>query len=153
MSARTFVDSNVLIYGHDVDAGKKHETAKNVLRELWAERAGVLSAQVLQEFYVNVTREIRTPLPKERARKVVDTYAVWCSEATTVEDILMASKTEEDAKISFWDALIITLAAKTGATRLLSEDLNPEQSIAGVTVVNPFLEVPPARENGTAQST
>lgn len=153
MSGRTFIDSNVLIYGHDVDARTKHETAKNVLRELWAERTGVLSAQVLQEFYVNVTRKIRTPLSKEQARKVVDSYAVWCLEATTVEDILAASKTEEDVKISFWDALIITLAAKTGATRLLSEDLNPEQSIAGVTIMNPFLEIPPAQENGTAQST
>jgi predicted nucleic acid-binding protein len=142
MSDRTFVDSNVLIYGHDVDAGKKHEIAKNVLRSLLAERTGVLSAQVLQEFYVNVTRKIRTPLPREEARKVVASYAVWCTEATTVEDVLTASKTEEDAKISFWDALIITLAAKTGATRLLSEDLNDEQSIAGATVVNPFKDTP-----------
>lgn len=139
MNGKTFIDSNVLIYGHDIDAGKKHELAKNVLRQLWAERTGVLSAQVLQEFYVNVTRKIRTPLQKEQARKVVESYAVWCSEATTVADILAASKTEEDAKINFWDALIITLAAKTGATRLLSEDLNPEQSIGGVTIVNPFV--------------
>jgi predicted nucleic acid-binding protein len=138
MSDKTFIDSNVLVYGHDVDAGEKREIAKNVLRDLWADRTGVLSAQVLQEFYVNVTRKIRTPLPKAEARKVVETYGVWCLEATAVEDILTASKTEEEANISFWDALIITMAAKTGATRLLSEDPNPEQLIAGVTVVNPF---------------
>jgi predicted nucleic acid-binding protein len=146
MSDRTFIDSNVLIYGHDVDAGEKHETAKNILRDLWAERTGVLSAQVLQEFYVNVTRKIRKPLAREEARKVVESYGVWCVEATTVEDILAASKTEEDAKISFWDALIVILAAKTGARRLLSEDLNPEQSIAGVTIANPFAIAPPATD-------
>jgi predicted nucleic acid-binding protein len=64
MSGRTFVDTNVLIYAHDVDAGQKHEIARNVLRELWSEREGVLSMQVLQEFYVNVTRKIATPLPR-----------------------------------------------------------------------------------------
>ena len=52
MSARTFVDTNVLIYAHDIDAKSKHEAAKSVLRELWVERSGALSTQVLQEFYV-----------------------------------------------------------------------------------------------------
>jgi predicted nucleic acid-binding protein len=153
MSDRTFIDSNILIYGHDADAGKKHEIAKSVLRELWAERTGVLSGQVLQEFYVNVTRKIRKPLSREEARRVVDSYAVWCAETTTVDDILTASKTEEHAKMSFWDALIMTLAAKTGAKRVLSEDLNPEQSIAGVTIVNPFADAPPRQENTSAPST
>jgi len=153
MSDRTFIDSNVLIYGHDVDAGEKHEIAKNIIRDLWAERAGVLSVQVLQEFYVNVTRKIPKPLPRAEARNVVSSYAVWCVEATTVADIVTASKTEEDAKISFWDALIITLAAKNGARRLFSEDLNPNQSIAGVTIVNPFADALPVLDNHTVQPT
>jgi len=68
MNGRTFVDTNVLIYAHDVDAKSKHATAKNILRELWTARTGVLSMQVLQEFYVNITRKIRSPLPKESAR-------------------------------------------------------------------------------------
>ena len=77
-SDRTFVDRNVLIYAHDVDAGRKHEVAKGVLRHLWGERAGLLSTQVLQEFYVNVTRKIRKPRTKPEARSVLDTYAPWC---------------------------------------------------------------------------
>jgi predicted nucleic acid-binding protein len=64
MNGRTFVDTNVLIYAHDVDSKLKHTIAKSILRELWSERTGVLSLQVLQEFYVNVTRKIRSPLPK-----------------------------------------------------------------------------------------
>jgi predicted nucleic acid-binding protein len=64
MRDRTFVDTNVLIYAHDVDAKTKHEVAKRILRELWNQRTGVLSMQVLQEFYVNVTRKIASPLPK-----------------------------------------------------------------------------------------
>jgi predicted nucleic acid-binding protein len=71
MSARTFVDTNVLIYAHDVDAGRKHEVAQAVLRDLWNERAGVVSTQVLQEFYVNATRKIPKPLAKSQARDVI----------------------------------------------------------------------------------
>ena len=67
MSAKTFVDTNVLIYAHDADAGTKHETARDVLHGLWGRRAGVLSAQVLQEFYVNVTRKVEQPLTPEFA--------------------------------------------------------------------------------------
>ena len=68
MSAKTFVDTNVLIYAYDADAGTKRETARSVLRDLWSERTGVLSTQVLQEFYVKVTRKIGTPegLPQRR---------------------------------------------------------------------------------------
>ena len=77
MSAKTFVDTNVLIYAHDVDAREKHETAKSLLRELWSERSGLLSMQVLQEFYVNVTRKIPRPLSKQSARLVVNSYAIW----------------------------------------------------------------------------
>ncbi len=76
MSGKTFIDTNVLIYAHDIDASLKHQAAKAVLRELWSERAGVLSMQVLQEFYVNVTRKIASPLSKDLARLVVSSYAI-----------------------------------------------------------------------------
>ena len=66
MSAKTFVDTNVLIYAHDVDAKAKQEAAKNILQELWTDRTGVLSMQVLQELYVNVTRKISRPIPKNQ---------------------------------------------------------------------------------------
>jgi len=137
MSARVFVDSNILIYAHDVDAGRKHEIARNVLRELWSQRTGILSMQVLQEFYVNVTRKIASPLLKETARIVVNSYAVWCIETTPAE-ITAAFRIEDESKIGFWDALIITSAAKSGAIRILSEDLNAKQVIAGVIIEDPF---------------
>ena len=137
MSAKTFVDSNVLIYAHDADAGAKHETAQTVLRDLWSRRTGVLSTQVLQEFYVNVTRKITTPLPKPSARAVVESYTVWCIDTTPAE-ISAAFRIEDDAGIGFWDALIVAAARKAGAVRVLSEDLNPGQIIAGVRIENPF---------------
>jgi predicted nucleic acid-binding protein len=142
---RTFVDTNVLIYAHDVDAGRKREVAQDLLRSLWVERAGVLSTQVLQEFYVNATRKIRKPLTKPEARSVVDTYASWCVEGTTANDVVAAFQVEDQARIGFWDALIIAVAARAGARRVVSEDLNAGQSIAGIAIHNPFKERPRAR--------
>src|SRR5262249_4890259 len=111
-----------------------------ILRELWSERSGALSTQVLQEFYVNVTKKIARPISRASARTVVTTYAPWCLETTTAE-IATAFQIEDASKIGFWDALIVASAVKSGATRILSEDLNPGQSIAGILIENPFVRV------------
>ena len=137
MSDKTFIDTNVLIYAHDVDAKAKHQVAKGVLRELWSERSGVLSMQVLQEFYVNVTRKIAKPLAKAEARLVVNSYSIWCVETTPAE-IAAAFRIEDESRIGFWDALIVASAAKSGTVRILSEDLNAQQKIAGIRIENPF---------------
>jgi predicted nucleic acid-binding protein len=137
MSDKTFVDSNILIYAHDSDAKSKHAVAKSVLAELWSERTGVLSVQVLQEFYVNVTRKIALPISRSAARLVVNTYATWSAETTPAE-ISMAFQIEDESRIGFWDALIVASALKRGATRILSEDLSAGQTIAGVRIENPF---------------
>jgi predicted nucleic acid-binding protein len=137
MSDKTFIDTNVLMYAHDVAAGAKHQIAETVLRELWSERAGVLSVQVLQEFYVNVTRKIPVPLSKEAARQVVSNYEIWCTETTSAE-VSAAFRIEDESRIGFWDALIVSSAAKSGATRLLSEDFNAGQRIADIVIENPF---------------
>lgn len=140
MSDKTFVDTNVLIYAHDVDAARKHEIAKDLLRTLWLKRTGMVSTQVLQEFYVNATRKIRKPLTKPEARSVVDTYAPWCVDGITTSDLAAAFQLEDQARIGFWDALIVAVAARAGARRVVSEDLNNGQSIAGISIHNPFKE-------------
>jgi predicted nucleic acid-binding protein len=142
MNGKTFVDTNILIYAHDVDAKEKHRVAKEALSELWVDRAGFLSTQVLQEFYVNVTRKLSKPLSKKHARAVVDNYSIWCVD-TTAAEIAVAFRLEDEARIGFWDALICAAALKTGAERILSEDLNAGQKIAGIRVVNPFAHLKP----------
>jgi|SRR5690348_16027694 len=137
MIGKTFIDSNVLIYAHDLDAGRKRDVANAALRGLWNDRSGVLSLQVLQEFYVNVTRKIPKPLERPMARRVVDTYAAWCIE-TTPSDISVAFQIEDESRIGFWDALIVSSAVKSGAGRILSEDLRSGQRIAGILIENPF---------------
>ncbi len=137
MSDKTFIDTNVLIYAHDIDAGAKHQVAKAVLQKLWNEKTGLLSAQVLQEFYVNVTGKILTPLSKDLARRVVSSYSIWCMETTPTE-ILSAFRIEDESGIGFWDALIVSAASKSDARRILSEDLNAGQRVAGILIENPF---------------
>jgi predicted nucleic acid-binding protein len=137
MSDKTFVDSSVLIYAYDLDAGAKYRKPAEIPESLWDRNRGVLSRQVLQEFYVNVTRKIARPLPRKSARVVVDSYAVWCVETTPAESDA-ASRIEDEARIGFRDALIAATALKAGADRILSEDLNPGPRIPGLRIENPF---------------
>ena len=139
MSAVAFVDSNILIYAHDLDAGVKRERAVAKLRELWASGTGRLSVQVLQAFYVNATRKLATPRARSTAREVIQTYGVWVQRATTVETVTRATEIADMAQISFWDALIVASAEDAGADELLTEDLNDGQTIGGIKIVNPLV--------------
>jgi predicted nucleic acid-binding protein len=134
----TFVDTNILLYAHDRDAGEKRDTASEWLERLWGSRAGALSTQVLQEFYVNATRKLPRPLSAPRARAVIVRYATWHVHRIEPDDIVAASELEKRHRQSFWDALIVVSAARVGAARLLSEDLQHGRRIAGVEIVDPF---------------
>jgi predicted nucleic acid-binding protein len=140
MSDAIFVDSNILIYAHDADAGPKRERAIHKLTQLWESGAGRLSVQVLQEFYMNVTRKLATPVARSTAREVIRSYGAWVREPTTPDTALRAIEIAELAQIMFWDALIVASAQEAQATQLYSEDLTDGQTIAGVKVVNPLLE-------------
>ena len=138
MSAVTFVDSNILIYAHDADAAEKRQQAQAVLAQLWESGAGRLSVQVLQEFYVNATHRLATPLARSTAREVVQTYAAWIHEPTTADTVTRAIDIAGLARLSFWDSLIIASAEQAGAAQLYSEDLSHGQRVAGVVIHNPL---------------
>jgi predicted nucleic acid-binding protein len=139
MIERVFVDTNVLIYAHDLDAGSKHDRAAAILSDLWENENGIVSVQVLQEFYVNVTRKISAPLTPALARGVIRNYLAWQIAPNDPSTVLSASEIAERNQISFWDALIVASASNAGADRILSEDLNHGQMIEGVVIENPFL--------------
>jgi predicted nucleic acid-binding protein len=139
MTAPVFVDSNVLVYAHDLDAGAKRTAAAALLERLWEAQGGVLSIQVLQEFYVNVTRKIPRPVALAQAREVLRLYRPWIRHETSVETVLRASEIAELARISFWDGLVVASAEEAGCAELASEDLAHGQTVAGVKIVNPFL--------------
>lgn len=134
----TFVDTNVLVYAHDRDAGDRHDRASALVRQLWQTREGVLSTQVLQEFYVNVTRKIPKALPRREARDLIETYSAWPVVTIDPPDLMSASDFEERARFSFWDALIVVAALKANAARLATEDMQHGRRIRGLEIVNPF---------------
>jgi predicted nucleic acid-binding protein len=135
-----FVDSNILIYAYDVTAGVKHEQSKALVAELWESRGGCLSVQVLQEFYVMVTRKVARPLAGDIAAEVVSDFAAWRVHSPTVEDVKQAIVIHRRYVIAFWDAMVVRSAAQLGCTTLWSEDLNAGQLYEGVLVMNPFAE-------------
>jgi predicted nucleic acid-binding protein len=138
MSGRAFVDTNVLVYAHDVSTGARHERARELVERLWLERTGALSTQILQELYVSLRRKARPPLAAAEARDLVDDYLRWEVVVNTGEAILEAIALEERYQISFWDALVIRAARECGAETLYSEDLGDGQVYDSVRVVNPF---------------
>jgi predicted nucleic acid-binding protein len=141
MSAEIFIDTNILIYAYDKDAGFKKSIASSLVSDLWSSGKGMLSTQVFQEFYVNVTKKITTPIPPAIARGIIENYLTWQVQLILPSTIIRASEYQERHHLSFWDAMI--LAAHEGrAVTLLSEDLNPGQIIEGIMVVNPFVEHP-----------
>lgn len=135
----TFVDTNVLVYAHDVRSGERHAIARQVLQDLWSRNQGVVSTQVLQEFYVTVTRKMPIPIDADAARDLLEEYGAWRLQVIDLEDILRACDFQRRYQVSLWDALIVTSAQKAGAIRLLTEDLQPGLRIAGLQIVNPFM--------------
>lgn len=139
MSGKVFVDTNVLIYAYDLDAGNKHKIAADRVKFLWETEAGMLSTQVLQEFYVNVTQKIPIPIPLAKVRGIISAYSVWQMVLNSLETILHASEIQARYQLSFWDAMIMAAASEGRAEKVLTEDLNHGQLIEGVMIENPFL--------------
>jgi predicted nucleic acid-binding protein len=139
----TFVDTNVLLYAYDRTAGRKHLLARSLLVELWTSRRGLLSTQVMQEFYVNATRKLPRPIPASRARAIVAAYATWPVHHIAPADITEASQLEGRYRLSFWDCLIIVAASRMGAASLVTEDMQHGRAIAGIRIVNPFADMHP----------
>lgn len=138
MTALTFVDTNVLAYAHDASETGRRPVAVALLEELWRARSGIVSTQVLSEFYVVATRKFTPPIARGAARSIIDAYTAWPVVQVDSTLIVAASALEERHHLSFWDALIIEAARRGGATRLVSEDLQRGRRIAGLVVENPF---------------
>jgi len=137
VSAKYFLDSNILIYGDDLDAGKKNEKALKVIEESVASGNGVISTQVLQEYFVNATKKLGV-LPEVAQRKVT-LFSAMNVVRIAVEDIHAAIDLNRLHQLALWDAMIIRCAAVAGCDRVLTEDLQHGQVIAGVKIENPFL--------------
>ena len=138
-------DTNIPICGHDASAGAKHTAADRLLRELIIQDRCRLSPQVLQEFYVHVTRRIARPMTEDEAAVAVSKYAHWATVATDARDVQSATALARQRDMSLWDALIVVSALKCDADVLWTEDLQHGASFGGLQVRNPFVDESPAR--------
>ena len=120
---RSFVDTTILAYAYDLDAGEKHARSREIVDGLWTSRAGALSTQVLQELYVTLTRKVLQPLDHDRAVRLVESFSSWAIHVNDPEDIVIGAETVQREQLSFWDGLIVAAAKRLGAGLLLTEDL------------------------------
>jgi predicted nucleic acid-binding protein len=140
MTAPVFVDTNVFIYALDRGDLKKQQAAKAWRTELWKSHSGRTSFQVLQEFYVNVAQ--KWPDAREQARAEVRDLLAWHPAPVDGAILERGWKIQDRYRLSFWDALIVAAAKSLGCRFLLTEDLQADQEIDGITVVNPFVRAP-----------
>jgi predicted nucleic acid-binding protein len=131
-----FVDSNLLLYYIDPVEPQKRARAADWLEALWMAGAGRLSWQVLHEFYWNSVKKMR--LSPARGREIVEDLSHWKPVDTSLGLVQQAWQWMDVAQLSYWDALILAAAERSGARYLLSEDFQGERDYAGVHVLNPF---------------
>jgi predicted nucleic acid-binding protein len=145
MSDKHFVDTNILMYAHDISAGEKHERARALVEALWRDRTGVVSTQVLQELSVNLRKKARRPLDARATREIVADYLTWQVIVNGGESILEAMDLEARYQIAFWDALVVQAAQASGAEVVYSEDLSDGQIYGSVRVIDPLRGNPAPR--------
>lgn len=138
MSAAIFVDTNVFLYARDASEPARQPVAAAWLAELWQQRTGRTSIQVLCEYYVNVTRKLRPGVPPEEAWDDVRALMAWRPQAMDTAVIECGHDIERRYQLSWWDSLVVAAAQLQGCALLLSEDLQDGMVLGGVTVRNPF---------------
>lgn len=142
MSGLCFVDTNVLIYRRDSSEPDKQARSYEWLTELWSRHLGRTSVQVLNEYYVTVTRKLTPGLGVEEAwRDITDLFS-WKPVAMDIRSLEVAREVQQDFGFSWWDSLIVASAKSSGSSFLVSEDFQDSQNLHGLMVVNPFRHDP-----------
>ncbi|MGP0017331.1 MAG: PIN domain-containing protein [Candidatus Sulfotelmatobacter sp.] len=136
MPVRSFFDTNVLVYADDQADRAKQRRALDLVAEHRRAHTGVVSLQVLQEYFVTVTRKLQVDV--RIARRKVELLAEFDVAAPDVADIVAAIDLHRLHGVSFWDALILRAAKQAGCSVLFSEDMQEKRDIDGVRIVNPF---------------
>jgi len=140
MSDKVFFDTNILVYAFDKNEAQKSPIAKRLISEYGSTGKLTLSTQVLQEFYVTVTRMSRSLLSKEAAEDIVADLAEFPLVQVDKTIITLAMKRHQSGEFSFWDSMIVESALQSGCDVLLSEDMQDGRKIGSLTISNPFRE-------------
>lgn len=139
MTAPCFVDANVLVYAHSSAEPLKCEVARELLHRLWVDLSGRTSVQVLNEFYVAVTRKVSARMGSDEAWAEVEEFSRWNPLPIDVEVLRRGRQIEARYKLNWWDCLVVAAAQLQGCSLLYTEDLQHGATFDGVRVVNPFL--------------
>ena len=136
MPAERFLDTNILLYGYDLDAPEKRLIAQSLIEQAWVQPGRTaISVQVLQEFHVNFLRKGHSP---EEASSLIADFSHWPVIDNTLAVFRLGLSLQLRWQLSLWDAMILAAAQTSGARELFTEDLNHGQDYGGVRVVNPF---------------
>jgi predicted nucleic acid-binding protein len=130
-----FLDTNILVYAYDAADRAKQERAREVL----GDGGWMISTQVMQEFFVVVTRRIATPLPADEALGILDDLASSEVAVLSADDVRVAAALSVSRQLSLWDSLILTAAGRAGCDRVVTEDLGHGDRIEGLLIENPFV--------------
>ncbi len=142
MTETVFVDTSVLVYARDASEVDKQPKAEEWMRHLWRQRAGRLSSQVLQEFYVTVTDKLDPGLDPSDARNEVRSLLAWRPVSMDQRVLEGAWSIQDRYQLAWWDSLIVAAARAAGCRYLLTEDLQHHQALGDLTVLNPFESSP-----------
>jgi predicted nucleic acid-binding protein len=137
MPGKVFLDTNILLYAQDADASAKQQRSRDVIEELARSGDGVISTQVMQEFYVAATRKLGLPpLAAEAVLKTFTVFEVVQVSPAVIQEAIDCSILNQ---VSFWDSLLLAAAAAAGCVKMYSEGLNAGQTVLGVRVENPLV--------------
>lgn len=139
MTGKIFLDTNIIVYAHDRSSGKKNRIAEDILLYLWESKRGILSTQVMQEFYVIITRKIPSPLPIMDAKKILEYFMTWQVVINDTHTVLQAIDIQKKHGFSFWDSLILQSSIQGNADILFSEDMSDGLAIENLKIINPFI--------------
>ena len=136
MPAERFLDTNILLYGYDLDAPEKRSIAQSLIEQAWLQLGRTaISVQVLQEFHVSFVRKGHST---EEASALIADFSNWPVIDNTLAVFRLGLSLQPRWQLSLWDAMILAAAQTSGARELISEDLNHGQNYGGVRVINPF---------------
>jgi predicted nucleic acid-binding protein len=138
MTGPVFVDTNLLVYAHQSGELLKQPVARDWLEKLWTQSTGRTSVQVLNEYYVCLTRKVRPALAADTAWDMVSSFFSWNPQPIDADVLLRAREIERRYRLSWWDSLIVSAAQIQGCVMLLTEDLHDGAVYGGVKVRNPF---------------
>jgi predicted nucleic acid-binding protein len=133
------IDSNILVYSYDKSEQKKHQKAKEIVKQAWIKKDAVLSMQNLAEFYSIITRKTKKPMPLDTAKQIIldliDGFEILRYDENS---IINAINNQAIYKIPFWDSLIVSVMEENSIDSIITENEKDFKKVKWLKVINPF---------------